>query len=256
MDESLPEAILRAIAGQPEGVPTEEVCRRLGRTPQGLGDAFEQLRRQGKARGFAGLWFSAEAFNQAAARFLVALKGLHEAEPEVSGHPMETVAFAAGLPWTGKPLDRIVAALAAEGELVVSGLLVRDPAFRVRLSARQRGFLERVKAHLEQAGVNVPSERAIAKAVGAPVQAVAEVLRLGCEVGEIVRVAEGVFYTKAQIEGFKEGLSRFSGGKPFRAAQVRDALGTTRKYAIPLLEHLDDVGFTSRSGDLRTVNSP
>jgi selenocysteine-specific elongation factor len=32
---------------------------------------------------------------------------------------------------------------------------------------------------------------------------------------------------------------------------VRDALGTTRKHAVPLLEHLDATGVTRRRGDLR-----
>ena len=34
-------------------------------------------------------------------------------------------------------------------------------------------------------------------------------------------------------------------------AQVRDALGTTRKHALPLLAHLDATGVTRRRGDLR-----
>ncbi len=34
-------------------------------------------------------------------------------------------------------------------------------------------------------------------------------------------------------------------------AQIRDALGTTRKYLLPLLAHLDASGYTRRRGDLR-----
>jgi selenocysteine-specific elongation factor len=34
-------------------------------------------------------------------------------------------------------------------------------------------------------------------------------------------------------------------------AQVRDALGTTRKYILPILAHLDAGGVTRRRGDLR-----
>jgi selenocysteine-specific elongation factor len=34
-------------------------------------------------------------------------------------------------------------------------------------------------------------------------------------------------------------------------AQVREALGTTRKYALPLLNRLDADGVTRRRGDLR-----
>ena len=34
-------------------------------------------------------------------------------------------------------------------------------------------------------------------------------------------------------------------------AEIRDLLGTTRKYAVPLCEYLDRVGVTRREGDLR-----
>jgi selenocysteine-specific elongation factor len=37
----------------------------------------------------------------------------------------------------------------------------------------------------------------------------------------------------------------------FTAADARDALGTTRKYAVPLLSHLDATGVTRRRGERR-----
>ncbi len=36
----------------------------------------------------------------------------------------------------------------------------------------------------------------------------------------------------------------------------RERLGTTRKYAVPLLEHLDRTGVTRREGDLRFPREP
>lgn len=252
---SLSEGILRALEGREEGVPTEQVCRLLGQTPQALGDAFEALSREGRIRGFAGLWFEAGAFERAARRLLAVLAALHEANPTQAAQPRERVVAEAGLPWAGKPLDRIVAALANEGRLAVNGTLIKDPAFRLRLSARQREFLDRVKAALEVAGVNVPGVRELAQAVPAPIPAVEEALRLGVEAGEIVRVAEGLYYTQAQIDGLKAEVLRLFGDKPFSAAQFRDSLGTSRKYAIPLLEHFDAVRFTTRTGDMRAVNA-
>ena len=37
------------------------------------------------------------------------------------------------------------------------------------------------------------------------------------------------------------------------AAEFRDMLGTSRKYAVPLLEWLDAHGVTIRNGDYRTL---
>ena len=36
-------------------------------------------------------------------------------------------------------------------------------------------------------------------------------------------------------------------------AEARDLLGTSRKYAIALLEHLDELRITRRNGDLREL---
>ena len=36
-------------------------------------------------------------------------------------------------------------------------------------------------------------------------------------------------------------------------ADLRDLLGTTRKYAVPIGEYLDRVGLTVREGDLRRL---
>jgi len=37
-------------------------------------------------------------------------------------------------------------------------------------------------------------------------------------------------------------------------AQIREALQSSRKFVVPFVEYLDRVGFTKRSGDLRTLS--
>jgi len=37
------------------------------------------------------------------------------------------------------------------------------------------------------------------------------------------------------------------------AAEARDVLGTTRKYILPLLEHMDERRITRRMGDVRVL---
>ena len=39
------------------------------------------------------------------------------------------------------------------------------------------------------------------------------------------------------------------------AAQVRDMFNTSRKYALALLEHLDEIGVTKRVGDARILRN-
>jgi selenocysteine-specific elongation factor len=44
-----------------------------------------------------------------------------------------------------------------------------------------------------------------------------------------------------------------SGPSAATAARAKEILGTTRKYALPLLEELDRRGRTRRRGDVREV---
>ena len=49
---------------------------------------------------------------------------------------------------------------------------------------------------------------------------------------------------------------KLQAGPGATVAEIRDLLGTTRKYAVPLCEYLDRVGVTRREGDLRYLAKP
>ncbi len=249
------EAILTLLAGNEQGMPTDDIARHLGQTAQSLGEVLESLLKAKKLFGFSGLWYDKAAFVAAAGRFLKALGELHAEQPTQALASRDKVAGRAGLKWTGKPFDRILAALTQSGKLHLSGTGVRLPSFQIALSAKQRAFLDRVVGTLDAAGANPPSSQDLANLVHAPVQAVDEILRLGVEAGAVVRVAEGIYYSPSQLEVLQAQARKLGAKGPFTAAEFRDAVGTSRKYAIPLLEYFDARRVTVRVGDRRMVQS-
>jgi selenocysteine-specific elongation factor len=51
-----------------------------------------------------------------------------------------------------------------------------------------------------------------------------------------------------------EAVVRDLGRPPgMTVSSFREALGTSRKYALPILEHFDATGLTRRRGDLRVL---
>lgn len=252
--ETEEEAVLKAIGDDFAGTETEEVCRKLGKTPQALGNTFERLSDAGTIKGFAGLWFKTQSLALAIEKVVQSLRRLHEDNPAQAYVQRDKVVAAAGLKWTGKPLDRIVAHLAATQQLEVSGTGVKLPEFRVQLTPRQREFLDRVAVELHAMPVNTPSVHQMAQSLNAPPQAVDEILKLGAQAGEIVSLGDGVYYSPAQLADIRRRLAAHFSGKPFPASAVRDALSTTRKYAIPILEYFDRIRFTVRIGDQRMIN--
>jgi selenocysteine-specific elongation factor len=245
------ETILAALDGNAEGLPTEDLCKLTSLSVQKIGDIIEDLRVRKKILGFGGRWFTPYGFRLGADRFLEALKELHEAQPRVQAQPKEKVAGRAGLPWSGKALDRIVAALVQAGKVATSGPGVRLPTFRLALSDKQRRFLDRVLDAIRAEPVSTPNAHQISQQLHVPIQAVEEILRLGIEAGELVSIGEGIWHTPEQLEAMVARVRQIAAGKPFSASQVRDGLGTTRKYVIPLLEYLDARQITVRRNETR-----
>ncbi|MCW2863517.1 MAG: selenocysteine-specific translation elongation factor, partial [Actinoallomurus sp.] len=66
-----------------------------------------------------------------------------------------------------------------------------------------------------------------------------------------LKVAEGIVL----LPGADTAAARILAGlpQPFTVSEARRALDTSRRVAVPLLEHLDRRGLTARDGDARRV---
>ena len=78
------------------------------------------------------------------------------------------------------------------------------------------------------------------------------------EVRELVRRGtvieqDGVHFARSAIDEAMARLRTAFAAQPdgLTVAEIRDLLGTTRKFALPLLAHLDGTGVTRRRGDVR-----
>jgi selenocysteine-specific elongation factor len=74
--------------------------------------------------------------------------------------------------------------------------------------------------------------------------------------GELVPIAADIFLHATVEADMRRRISeRLVSGPGIAVSEIRDLLGTTRKYAVPLCEYLDRVGMTKREGDLRVLVS-
>jgi selenocysteine-specific elongation factor len=243
--------IVDEVSRRPAGVMTSDVCEALGRTPQELGDDFERLKGQGAILGFAGMWLSPAAYTEVAERVRAATLMAHNAEPRNPSVPKAAVLKESGLGWPPKSFDRLIASMDGDGLIVLHGAEMRHPEFRVRLSDKQEALLNRVLAEMRAKAAIAPSAREIGEALAVPPQAVEEMWRLGVATGRMVRVDEGLYYAPETLEEIKAKVRSL--GERFTVADFRDATGSSRKYALPLLIYFDELKFTRRVGDERIV---
>jgi selenocysteine-specific elongation factor len=146
----------------------------------------------------------------------------------------------------------VLAALAQRSRIAVDGGIVRLPAHQPAMDARQAQAGEAILAQLRAGG---PEGRTLGE-LEAVVSAgtAGPLVEYYVRQGTAIRVGPDRYYHRGDFEALmRRALAVMRQLGQATVPQVRDAVGLTRKYLIPLLEWLDQKGFTARIGDARRL---
>jgi selenocysteine-specific elongation factor len=139
----------------------------------------------------------------------------------------------------------LIAAWERDGVLVADRNMLRLPSHGDAMASEDREEAERILDALRHAGSSPPP----LSDVGAPI-ALARAME---RAGQLVRVAADIAYPADVWAQIERQVADIVGRSPATVSQLREAIGTTRKYAVPLLEKLDATGVTRRKGDVREL---
>lgn len=140
----------------------------------------------------------------------------------------------------------LMAQAAADNLLTEAGALVHAPGHEVRFSAAQQAKIDKLLREFSRLGINSPSVKESKTAVDE------DVYFALVDLGKLRPISADVVYDQATYDQLIARLLRELAAKgSLNAAGVRDLLDTSRKYAIALLEHLDERRLTRRIGDDR-----
>jgi selenocysteine-specific elongation factor len=143
------------------------------------------------------------------------------------------------------PDARLVPALLTPELAVRDGMIVHAEAPDT-LAPTVRQAMEELERRLGDGGFIVPTEGELA-ALGLRAAEIAAAVRAG----RLVRLASDVVLLPSTVERSVSVLAALP--QPFTMGQAREAVGTSRKVIVPLLEHLARQGRTRRVADGRHV---
>jgi selenocysteine-specific elongation factor len=185
-------------------------------------------------------------------RSISRLEEAHRAEPWALG--MTSIALARALDLPEALLVRILGEFVDDGRLINRGGYYATLEYQPTFSADQRALFDRLVAlDPSQPLMPVPfvpvTEAVKRSAVTGAGKAFETMLARGAlvKVGDDLYRSSQITQIVARIESYLRERGRMT------AAEFRDLLGTSRKYAVPLLEWLDTRGVTIRSGDFRML---
>jgi selenocysteine-specific elongation factor len=186
------------------------------------------------------LLFTSSGWKRLAKKAEAAVENYHRKFPTRSGMPKGELGNKLGL----LPNSPVLQRLFEDGILVEGGAAVHLPAYRIQLSQQQQAKIDIFLNALNKNPYSPPGDITLEP----------DLLNLLLEQQRVVKVSEGVVFSASAYNEMVGKVSAHAKAKgKVTLAEVRDMLGTSRKYAQALLEYMDEKKLTRRIGDERVL---
>ncbi len=189
-------------------------------------------------------------------RILHALGRLHEQFPLMSAHDRQKLQsqldYVGDDPLVHATVERLIQHRKIVGDL----RRIARSDFKPKMSGNQRKLKDKLVAAYQEARFQPPEPNSFAAQAGGNAASLKDLLELCVAEGYLVPIADDLYlHADAEAEMRRLISEKLAGGSALPVAEIRDLLGTTRKYAVPICEYLDRIGLTRREGDLRVLAS-
>jgi selenocysteine-specific elongation factor len=180
----------------------------------------------------------------------------HRMQPDALGPSRAAiiVQFRAAAPEAA--IDAALNELAAARRAVREGGMWRLPEHRPRLSTADEKLWQRVRPLLAEGELRPPRVREIAASLALEPEPTERLLRHAERLGRVAKIADNRFFLLETVERLAEIARELADESPegaFTAAAFNDRSGVGRNLTIQILEYLDRIGATRRTGDTRVI---
>jgi selenocysteine-specific elongation factor len=237
------------------GVSDRDLVCEAGIAPADVTSALAALRKRGVLIDVAGRLMHANSIGELQDRVLDVLAKMHQEQPLVSAHERSKVLakldYLNDEPMVTAAIDQLI----ANRGIIATDKRIARSDFKPRLSINLQRLLEKIVAAHAARPFQPPDPASFANLAGGNTKSLGDVFDVAVAEGSLVKVTDGIFLHAAAESSMRRQVSDKlkAGGPGLTVADIRDMLGTTRKYAVPLCEYLDRVGLTRRQGDLRVL---
>jgi selenocysteine-specific elongation factor len=233
-------ALLVSEAGS-HGLHTATLAVRLGADfAPGTADASRAVK-------IGDRWYAADVLAAARASIVKMVQAHHDERPLDPGAPRQDIRSRLSL--DASLFDEIVGQLTRDSALSTSGGDLRIAGWAPAFSDQQQKLTDELVAAIDTAGAEPPAVGELEPKYG---KNTLTLLRHLERQGLVVQVEDTRFYSPRAVRDLLAKMEKAMAGKTEVApAELREALGFSRKFLIPFLEYCDRKGLTTRQGNGR-----
>ncbi len=191
-----------------------------------------------------------QAYADARQALVAVLERFHRESPFRMGMKRSELRTRAGL---SLPLfESLLSGLVSAGRLALDEDRVRLAEHSLKLGPAEQRHFDRIEALYRQAGFQTPP---LAEVLAGVEKKLAERVRQALlESGRLIDVGESVVLHREAVQQAEARIRALFAVRPeLTASEIRQELGTSRKYIIPLLNYFDSRGLTQRKGEVRIL---
>ncbi|MFT4647423.1 MAG: selenocysteine-specific elongation factor [Glaciecola sp.] len=255
--QSVEDLLESVLAQAPDGWLTEpEVARGLKREMAEVAELLSAMDQAGTAVSLPGNhWIHGEVLRNYCVEVKRNLAGWFQS----NGHRsrMDVRELRSSIKMDKGLLDAVLGRLADSEEIGrESGGFLTLAGHEPRLAEELTGALQKIQELYSSAQFQPPSQEEAAKACGLKEPGLTEVFEFLTDGHLLHHVGQGLYLDHKCMDRMRaEVVKSCQKNGELQIADLRDALGTTRKYLIPVLEALDAEGLTQRKGGARTLKN-
>ena len=147
----------------------------------------------------------------------------------------------------GANVEAVIRWMLGNGQLVAAGRGVAIPGRGPKLSKSEHKLLDHMIETIRDARLQPPSIKELQQEATKNKAVVPQLIALAEADGELVGLTDEIYLHRETLAAIQDTLAPSLEGEGVTVSEIRELLGTSRKYAVPLCEYLDRLGFTNAS---------
>lgn len=176
------------------------------------------------------------------------LKNFHTQNPLKPGMQRELLRRGLTLP-PGR-FDLVLNEMSSQKIIDQEGTIIMSYGYEVTFSENEEGLATILLQRFQDSPFSPPDYNESQQLVGS------DILDALINQGKLVKVSNEVLFSPDTLELLVSKVQvHLQNAGSITLAELRDQVHTSRKFALPLLEYMDDLGITLRKGDIRVLKS-
>ena len=235
-----------------EPVSESELAKRSGLPLEKIRNTVNKLIKENQLFQLDSKYIQNEAFEKLKQQLLSVLDDFHKSNPLRAG--LDKAQVQAKLQCNDYVFQKVVKECEREKLVSEENHILKRSEHVVTLSGKDKAIAAQIAEILKEKPFQTPPIKIIAEKVNQPRDEVKRILYAMKEIGQVIQLEDDIFLLSTYVEQARKKLFAYARKHDhITVSEFRNLIGTSRKYALPLLVYFDHLGITEREEDVRVI---